>query len=178
MKEGDPKRHVHLPSAIFQGQDAVSLRVENWGLTSWHYTQSQCPHRQWDHTFDGSFDSGQNKVPEISLAFVFHKKIWWDWRRRRDWIDRIDQMGKSLPSLKPTVRPWKLAETQKETIIFKPSIFRGEVLVLGSLEVNMEHKKSPSWKGKASSIHLHFWVQNVNFQRCNLNQLGGENGSS
>ena len=67
-------------------------------------------------------------------------------------------MGKSLPSLKLTVRPWKLAETQKETIIFKPSIFRGEVLVLGSLEVNMENKKSPSWKGKASSIHLHFWV--------------------
>ena len=32
-----------------------------------------------------------------------------------------------LPSLKPTVRTWKWAETQRETIVFQPSIFRGYV---------------------------------------------------
>ena len=31
------------------------------------------------------------------------------------------------------------------------------------LNINMEHKNHPIEKEKSSSIHLHFWVQNVNF---------------
>ena len=49
------------------------------------------------------------------------------------WVEATNQIGYSLdlPSLKPTVRTLQVAPSQKETIVFQPSIFRGELLVSG-----------------------------------------------
>ena len=43
------------------------------------------------------------------------------------WNHHLDHENLRVHSLKLTVRPWKKAETQKERIVFQPSIFRGYV---------------------------------------------------
>ena len=51
--------------------------------------------------------------------------------RHSTFVSKLLQVLAWLHSLKQTVRPWKSARPQKETIVFKPPIFRGELLVSG-----------------------------------------------
>ena len=58
-----------------------------------------------------------------------------DWQylilRHSTFVSKLLQISSWLHSLKLTVRPWKSAGPRKETIVFQPPIFRGELLVSG-----------------------------------------------
>ena len=72
------------------------------------------------------FLSGLPEAGRISLKFWVKRQLkatistWLGWKVD-DWNSEI------IPSLKLTVRTWKWAETQKETIVFQSSVFRGYV---------------------------------------------------
>ena len=77
------------------------------------------------------------------IAWYQRRKSWsktvLDWlmiQKHWSWVINHQQSAgeNKYLSLKLTARPWKSAETQKERIVFQPSIFRCELLVSGRVQ--------------------------------------------
>ena len=87
-------------------------------------------------------------------------------RKKKDHhIHHTNKFQATLPEIN-SKSPWKWAETQKETIVFPPSIFRGELLVSGSVIGILSQGKSVlTYPQQTGSSENHY--------RLSIHILGG-----
>ena len=128
--------HPQTPNAVSGRRDEVSAGAEKnlhlrlQVMNTWHSTLRWNTYTLQSHGSYGSNHDSRKKILVSPLkinGWTIIMEVWrWSFSFLNGWLLGSILILQGLPSLKLTVRPWKWAGPQKETILFQASIFRGE----------------------------------------------------